>query len=227
MQPSTSRPGFIVVAALLLLGGCASTPESDDSLEPPDYVLRLPSRTDNGAIFQANAGIRLFEDLRAARVGDILTVRLVERTIASKSSSTSTSKTTEASLANPTIFGRPITRNGDPVFGGSLDGETTFDGSGSSNQSNSLNGDITVTVVERYPNGNLLIRGEKWVTINQGREFIRLSGVVRPYDIAPDNSVLSGKIADAQITYGGKGVLAAANRMGLISRFFNSILSPY
>ncbi len=217
----------MVAAALLLLGGCASTPESDDNLEPPDYVMHLPSQVDNGAIFQANAGIRLFEDLRAARVGDILTVRLVERTIASKSSSTSTSKTTEASLANPTIFGRPITRNGDPVFGGSLDGETTFDGSGSSNQSNSLNGDITVTVVERYPNGNLLIRGEKWVTINQGREFIRLSGVVRPYDIEPDNSILSGKIADAQITYGGKGVLAAANRMGLVARFFNSIFSPY
>jgi len=81
--------------------------------------------------------------------------------------------------------------------------------------------------VERMANGNLRVRGEKWVTLNQGEEFIRLSGIIRPYDIEPDNSVSSRKVADARITYSSKGVLAAANRMGLLSRFFNSILNPY
>jgi flagellar L-ring protein precursor FlgH len=171
--------------------------------------------------------LRLFEDLKANRVGDILTVRLVERTNASKNSATSTSKTTEATLANPTVFGRPLTKDGRPLFEGSLSGENSFDGVGSSSQSNSLVGDITVTVIDRLPNGNLLIRGEKWVTLNQGREFIRLSGIIRPNDIGPDNSLLSTRIADAQITYSSKGVLAAANRMGLISRFFNSVFHPY
>ena len=71
------------------------------------------------------------------------------------------------------------------------------------------------------------IRGEKWLTLNQGREFIRLSGIIRPYDINPDNSLFSNRIADAQISYSSKGVLAAANRMGLISRFFNSVFHPY
>jgi flagellar L-ring protein precursor FlgH len=113
-----------------------------------------------------------------------------------------------------------------PILEGSLSGDRAFDGAGSSSQSNSLRGDITVTVVERYPNGNLLIRGEKWVTLNQGKEFIRLSGIVRPYDIEPDNSLLSSKVADAQITYSSKGVMAAANRMGLVSRFFHSVLMP-
>ena len=84
-----------------------------------------------------------------------------------------------------------------------------------------------MTVVERQPNGNLAIRGEKWVNINQGKEFIRLSGIVRPTDIEPDNSVASTRIANAQITYSSKGVMAAANRMGLISRFFHSVLYPY
>jgi flagellar L-ring protein precursor FlgH len=108
-----------------------------------------------------------------------------------------------------------------------LSGDSSFDGIGSSSQSNSLLGDITVTVVQRLPNGNLRIRGEKWVTLNQGREFIRLSGIIRPDDIEPDNSLESYRIADAQITYSSKGVLAAANRMGPISRFFNSIFHPY
>jgi flagellar L-ring protein precursor FlgH len=169
----------------------------------------------------------LFEDRKAARVGDILTVRLREQTNATKNSQTSTSKATEASLGNPTVFGRPITKGGTPLFDGTLSGDSSFDGAGSSSQSNSLLGDITVTVVQRLPNGNLRIRGEKWVTLNQGREFIRLSGIIRPDDIEPDNSLQSYRIADAQISYSSKGVLAAANRMGLISRFFNSVFHPY
>ena len=84
-----------------------------------------------------------------------------------------------------------------------------------------------MTIVERYPNGNLRIRGEKWVTLNQGQEFIRLSGIVRPFDIAPDNTLASTRIADAQITYSSKGVMAAANKMGWVSRFFHSVLHPY
>ncbi|MEL7375069.1 MAG: flagellar basal body L-ring protein FlgH, partial [Pseudomonadota bacterium] len=97
---------------------------------------------------------------------------------------------------------------------------------GASSQSNRLDGDITVTVVKRLANGNLVIRGEKWVTLNQGDEFIRLSGIIRPYDIAPDNSVPSGRVADARITYSSKGVLAAANKMGLLQRFAQSIWFP-
>ncbi len=216
-----------LAAAALSLGACASAPEPMESYEPPTPVLEAYERPSSGAIYQSGTEIRLFEDLKAGRVGDILTVRLIERTNASKNSSTSTSKSTEASLANPTVFGRPITLDGTPLFDASLSGEQTFDGEGSSSQSNSLQGDITVTVVERFPNGNLRIRGEKWLTLNQGKEFIRLSGIIRPFDIEPDNSVPSNKIADAEISYSSKGVLAAANRMGLISRFFHSIFHPY
>ena len=158
-----------------------------------------------------------------AAPGARVDIHLIEQTAASKNSSTSTSKSTDTTLANPTVFGRPITLDGTPLFDATLSGEQAFDGEGSSSQSNSLRGDITVTVVERFPNGNLRIRGEKWVMLNQGKEYIRLSGIIRPFDIAPDNSVASTKIADAEISYSSKGVLAAANRMGLISRFFHSI----
>lgn len=218
---------IVMPALFLLLSACASKPPEEPELEPSMPVLPGAAPATAGAIYRAQGDVRLFEDLRATRVGDILTVRLVEETSASKSANTSTSKSTEATLANPTIFGRPVTRDGIPLLGGTLDGETTFDGAGASNQSNSLEGDITVTVVERYANGNLRIRGEKWVTLNQGREFIRLSGIIRPYDIEPENTVQSTRIADAQITYSSRGALAAANRMGLFARFFNSLLSGY
>ncbi|HWM26815.1 MAG TPA: flagellar basal body L-ring protein FlgH [Woeseiaceae bacterium] len=215
-------PLFILIG----MSGCSSMPEPDESFAPPPPAQPVVAPATSGAIYQAGGEVRLFEDLKASRVGDILTVRLVEQTNASKNANTSTSKSSSATLANPVIFGRPVTADGVPILEGSLEGDQTFDGAGSSSQSNSLRGDITVTVIERYPNGNLLIRGEKWVTLNQGKEFIRLSGIVRPYDIEPDNSLLSSKVADAQITYSSKGVMAAANRMGFVSRFFQAVLFP-
>lgn len=216
-----------IAGITLALGACSSIPETLESYEPPTPVQQVYERPSGGSIYQSGTEIRLFEDLRAGRVGDILTVRLIEQTNATKNSSTSTSKSTDATLTNPTVFGRPITAGGTPLFDATLSGEQAFDGAGASSQSNSLQGDITVTVVERFPNGNMRIRGEKWVMLNQGKEYIRLSGIIRPFDIAPDNSVASTKIADAEISYSSKGVLAAANRMGLISRFFHSILHPY
>lgn len=211
------------ILASLALGACSGMPEHIESYAPAMPVQPVLAQPTSGSIFQTGAEVRLFEDLKAGRVGDILTVRLVEQTAATTTSNTTTSRSSSASIANPTIFGREITVDGVGLFEGSLAGESEFDGAGASNQSNSLQGDISVTVIERYPNGNLRIRGEKWVTLNQGKEFIQLSGIIRPYDINPNNSVLSTRIADAQISYSGKGVLAAANRMGIFSRFFNSM----
>jgi flagellar L-ring protein precursor FlgH len=209
------------------LAGCASNPVEEEIPFDPVPAQQVYQQATDGAIFRSGTEVRWFEDLKAGRVGDILTVRLVERTNASKNSQTQTSKSTTAALANPTVFGRPVTKNGVPLLSGSIDGESEFEGTGNSSQSNSLTGDITVTVVERLPNGNLIIEGEKWLTINQGREFIRVKGVIRPADIETDNSVASTRIAAAQIAYSARGALADANRMGYLARFFNSILYPF
>lgn len=218
----------VVVALIgLLCSGCSSVKVFEESYDPPMPVEPVYAPPTSGAIYNNGVDIRLFEDRKARRVGDILTVRLKEQTNASKNSQTSTSKASEATLGNPTVLGRALSHDGIPLFDGALSGDQSFDGAGSSSQSNSLLGDITVTVVQRLPNGNLRIRGEKWVTLNQGREFIRLSGIIRPEDIDPDNSLQSYRIADAQITYSSKGVLAAANKMGPIARFFNSVFHPY
>ncbi|MDJ0793398.1 MAG: flagellar basal body L-ring protein FlgH [Woeseiaceae bacterium] len=222
-----ARLPLLIVVTLGFASGCITIKQPENSYEPPRPAEPVYGTPTPGAIYNNGADVRLFEDRKAGRVGDILTVRLQESTNASKNSATSTSKATDVELANPVVSGTNITTNGIPLFQGTLSGDSTFDGEGSSSQSNSLLGDITVTVVERLPNGNLRIRGEKWVTLNQGREFIRLSGIIRPDDIEPDNSLYSYRIADAQITYSSKGVLADANRMGFISRFFNSVFHPY
>jgi len=228
MKNDTKNGGTIVVSIfLLLLAGCGGHQVQEETFEPPQPTPIVQAASTSGSIYQNGAEVRLFEDLKAGRVGDILTVQLMERTTASKNSATATTKATDVTLANPTVFGRPITLDGVPLFEGSLNGDSEFEGTGQSSQSNSLIGDITVTVVERMPNGNLRIRGEKWVHLNQGKEFIQLSGIIRPFDIETDNSIPSNKIADAKIAYSSKGVMAAANRQGLIARFFNSILHPY
>lgn len=218
--------GFVLVGAALALGGCVTPPKE------PDYSATWPEPPPaqehaNGAIYQVGHDIALFENAVARRVGDTLTIRLNERTNASKRSSTSTSKSTSIDLPGPTIAGRPVTRHGTPILTTQVDNATSFDGEGDSAQSNRLEGDITVTVAQRLANGNLLVRGQKWITINQGREYVRIQGIVRPIDIDPDNSISSLKVADAQIAYGGKGAINDAATPGLLARFFNVPWLPF
>ena len=113
-----------------------------------------------------------------------------------------------------------------PELAAGVGSSNSFDGSGDSALSNKLEGQVTVTVAQRLGNGNLLVRGQKWIGINQGREFVRIQGIVRPIDILPDNTIPSAKVADARIAYGGQGALADASTPGLLSRFFNSVLNP-
>ncbi|MCE7616813.1 flagellar basal body L-ring protein FlgH, partial [Vibrio fluvialis] len=101
------------------------------------------------------------------------------------------------------------------------------DGSASSSQGNKLEGAITVTVSEVLPNGVIRIRGEKWIRLNQGDEFIRLTGIVRVDDISRNNQVSSQRIGDARITYSGRGALADSNASGWLTQFFNSPWMPF
>ena len=216
------------LALLVMLSACSLLRP-----KPQDYAMPVPedvpdTRVANGSIYQTNRDVALFENPVAGRAGDILTVQLVESTIASKKSSTNTKKASNASLgAGTSVLGRPITVGGNNILSAGLTDSSDFTGEGNSAQSNSLAGDISVTVVKRYANGNLLIRGQKWITINQGREFVRLEGMVRAVDVQPDNTVPSTKVANALISYGGQGALADANAKGWLARFFDSPLTPF
>jgi len=223
--PSAIRYPLLLVCALALAACVSPPPEPDYSATMPEPV---PSNAQgNGAIYQAGHDVALFENSVARRVGDTLTIRLNENTNASKSSSTSTKKSTSVDMPGPIIAGRPVTVNGTEILSAQIDNESEFDGEGDSRQSNRLQGGITVTVAQRLPNGNLLVRGQKWIAINQGKEYVRIQGIVRPIDIDPDNSISSLKVADAMIAYGGKGALADANTPGLLSRFFNLPWMPF
>jgi flagellar L-ring protein precursor FlgH len=225
----TKRSALVIAA--LLLQACASGPQTDEPGSSSEFRsaamnYTLPPALP-GTIYNSAGSFDLFMDLRARSVGDILTVLLVERTDASKESSTSTARGSSVDTGMPIIAGVPITSNGEPILNNEFESDTTFDGQADSSQSNRLEGNITVTVAARLPNGNLLVRGEKLITINQGEEFIRLEGIVRPVDIGPQNTVESTKVADAAITYSGRGNLQATNRPGWLTRFFNSPWFPY
>jgi len=219
-----------VLLAALLAAGCNTAPKRD-----PDYAAVRPPVTPpppsgDGAIYQGGYSMNWFEDLRARRVGDMLTVKLSETTNASKSAKTTADKTNANTIANPTLLGLnpKFGLNGSNAnFSFATSSEHAFEGDGSSEQRNALSGDITVTVTEVLANGYLMIRGEKRIGINQGNEYIKLSGIVRPYDIEPDNTVLSTRIADPTIIYVGDGVVADSNVMGWLSRFFISAIMPF
>ncbi len=231
MQPRTpdSRPRQLLrslaVFACLLLAACASRRaiEERQAIDLPQF----PTPPADGAIFHTGYSAGLFDNTTARNVGDTVTVLLQEATTAQKSSQTDTAKTTKDSLAAPTVLGNQVTIHGTPILSGSLNNANSFSGSGDSKQSDSLVGAITVTVMKRLQNGNLLVQGSKYVDINQGSEYVRLEGIIRPIDISSDNTIPSTEVADARIAYGQKGALNDANRPGLLARFFNSPWLPF
>ena len=163
-------------------------------------------------------------DRKASRIGDLITITLNENTNASKNADTEI-KNNDSNELSPTISGRTPSYGGNP-FNYSLDKSKQFKAEADSKQANSLNGTITVTVAQVLPNGNLMVKGEKWLTLNQGNEYIRLTGIIRPEDITTDNTIASTRVANARITYSGTGDLDESNKMGWLSRFFNSSWFP-
>jgi flagellar L-ring protein precursor FlgH len=186
------------------------------------YMERTPAA--DGSIFQAGQEISWFEDMRARRVGDLLTVKLVEKTEGKKEANSTNSKSQEMKLTDSLTQSFGLF-NGD--LQGSLKGESTFDGAGDADQKNQLSGSVTVSVIEVLPNGNLYVRGEKRIGINQGNEYVKLAGIVRPIDIDSSNTVESTKIGDATIMYVGDGQVADASKMGWLARFFISAIMPF
>lgn len=229
MQPVILKTIIPVYILTLTLTGCATSqkPVSDPDYAPVRAVSSQPLPVHTGSIFRTGYEIALFEDTKARQVGDILTVTLQENTNASKKASTNTTKESDATLGGVTFMGKGVTNNGRNMLDFGLAADRSFKGEGDSSQSNSLNGKITVTVSEVLPNGNLMIRGEKLLTLNQGVEHIRISGIIRTDDISPDNTIHSSKIANAKIIYGGEGVIAETNSKGWLQRVFDSSFWPF
>ncbi|WP_020209449.1 flagellar basal body L-ring protein FlgH [Gilvimarinus chinensis] len=220
---------FSMIVAALLISACATGPRPTPG--DPYYAPTVSSQakeptSTNGSLYQPTQGMSLFTDTKARNVGDIITIMLSERTVSSKSSGVNVSKESSTSLPAGTIFGMTPTLNGSP-FDTNINQDRDFAGDAGADQSNSLTGSIAVTVADVLPNGNLIVRGEKWMTLNRGDEFIRISGILRPEDISPQNTVSSTRLANAQISYSGTGELANSQNMGWLSKFFNSGYWPF
>ncbi|HMO74725.1 MAG TPA: flagellar basal body L-ring protein FlgH [Sphingopyxis sp.] len=211
---------FLVLLALPTAAGAKK-----DRIAPEAFSVTLPEPPPappaNGSIFQG-AYVPLTSGARAGQVGDLITIQLVERTVASKSNSAGTTRDGSFGLTPPSTGPLSLFDPSDIAMGGG----SQFKGKGEASQSNLLSGEVSVTIAAVYPNGTMLVKGEKLVTLNRGDERVQISGIVRAADISPDNRVLSTRVANAHIRYVGKGEIARASQQGWLQRFF-SIISPF
>ena len=163
----------------------------------------------------------LFSDFKAGRVGDVVTVRIVESSKGNKNASTKTEKDSSLSTSISAFFGMPS----DKLSQASVGAETSekHDGAGSTSRSSELTAVITARVIDVMPNGNLVIDGRREVIVNNETQLLYVTGIVRPEDIGPNNTVLSSYIADAKITYTGTGVVSDKQRVGWFVRLLDKV----
>ncbi|MEN7536802.1 flagellar basal body L-ring protein FlgH [Aurantiacibacter flavus] len=211
------------VCCATMVAGCTTSRPGGYSatLAPPPPVEQIVAPAD-GAIFSSYSGYApLHYGQRAARVGDLVTVVLTERTQSSKGTSASSDRQGSFNITPPAIG--PFSF--DP---GNLNSGATgsFSGGGDASQTNSLSGTITVTIAEVMPNGVARIRGEKLMNFSQGEEWVQLAGLIRLADVDADNRIASSRVADAQIAYSGSGHFQRASRPGWLSQFF-TMVSPF
>lgn len=209
-----------ICGAVALLAGCSAPAPLVQ--QPLSVRPAVNAAKPQGASLFSEAGYRpLFEDPRARRVGDTLTVVIAENTTASKTSSADASRKAGISASVPTVNGVGIPELSGLAIGGTTD--YSFKGSGDAALKNAFTGNVTVTVIEVLANGNLLVSGEKQVAINQGTEYVRFSGVVNPVTLVK-NTVQSYQVADVRLEYKQDGALADAQKPGWLSRFFMNVL---
>jgi flagellar L-ring protein precursor FlgH len=231
MSTRTSDAGRAALLASLVLSTAfgaapagARKPKVVESYAATPPAPLGPPAVATGAIFQVQDGYAgLYEGVRAHRKGDPLTIVLVEKTAASKSAGSKLDSSGGFGLTPPSTG--PLSK----LFKGTdiaTSGNRGFNGTGTADQANSLSGEVSVIVADVYSNGTMLVQGQKSVTLNRGDEFLKIKGIVRIADISDDNRVLSTRVADAQISYTGKGDVARASRQGWLSRFF-SVVSPF
>ena len=217
MNLSTKYAALIIAFGSVGLTGCMSNramPERVNDFSPVMPQTSISEKVIDGSIYSGGMNDGLFGDRKAYRVGDLITILLREQTSALKSAESDISRTSVNDSLSPLQVTKLGSGGAFPLSTDStLDSTISNVGEGSQSQSNELGGDITVSVVRVLPNGNLVVRGEKLIVLTHGDEYVQVSGVIRPDDIQPDNTILSKRIANAQITYSGDGEMHDATKM--------------
>lgn len=181
-------------------------------------AVRAPS----GSLFSPTKAIGLYQPSSHYLVGDMILVRLEEKTSATKSLNYQTDKSGSFTLEPVTLSLGPVNVGNNDLNADYEQGKE-FDSSAETKQKNFLKGDITVYVWEVMGNGNLIVAGEKWITLNKGEEYIRFSGEIRVEDIALDNTISSVKVGNARIEFSGKGDMQENQSPSLLSKLFGII----
>lgn len=205
-----------LLGMMLLAVGCTPTSKIKAPLTVRPVVQR-PVIIDNGSIFQAGASRPLFEDRRARGVGDVLTITIAEATTATEKSSTNAASSGSLNLSMPTL---PQNAGWTATGSNAVKSGSSSDNAGN----NAFTGTITVTVIEVLENGNLLVTGEKLVTVKYANEYVRFYGVVNPSTISASNTVLSTQVADMRIEYKNANNIDSAAVATMFSRIFLAIL---
>ncbi len=221
----------LVLMLGFVLSACMSTEPSKPKQDDPYYAPITPQDAPEnivptGSLFKSKSTNSLYSDSKARRIGDIITVMLQENTSASKKAKAEYGKDNNVGLKPLYGLGKNATIGGNPLDL-SLGFNTDFKGDSKADQSNSLTGQVSVHVTKILPNGNLIVRGEKWLTLNTGSEYIRLTGILRPEDISSGNTIASNRVANARIEYSGTGEFAESNQQGWLSKFFYSDWFPF
>ena len=179
----------------------------------------------NSNSLQVEAVTSLFTTPRASKVGDTLTVIISEFSTASQTAKTGFDRKSKAD-SEVSLPSTSLPSTSLPSFSTSLpslgwDYSSGYGGSGSTQRKASILAKLTVEVIEVLPNGNLKVRGEKKVKVNQEEQIIYLEGIVRPQDIGENNTISSVNIAQVNIRYEGRGPITEARRPGFITRLFS------
>jgi flagellar L-ring protein precursor FlgH len=206
-----------IVCLVLVLSGCAAQQVAGPS---PEYAPVIPepkvaSSIPTGSIFSSANADSWFGEKKTYQMGDVITVLLSESVNGSASATNEASRETSTDVLTAAQLARIGSPGGlllDSENGTPIDTAISSSGSGATGQSASLTGTMTAQVVDVYPNGNLMIRGEKIVNFSTGSEVIQVKGIIRPQDVQPDNTVQSKRIASAQISYRGTGQNANASK---------------
>ena len=214
---------FLGLILIVLITGCA-TPKSSSYPPPVNTNVNVPVSkpySEYSLCTDTSPQVKLFADHRAFQVGDTLTVQVVESAVAYKKAQTKTSKTSTASGGVDKFFGLDLTDKIPTSFSTSTN--NSFQGKGETTRSEKLVTTFAVQVVQVLPNGNLVVEGRRDLVVNNERRYMILRGIVRPEDISTNNVVLSTDIANAEIVYSGKGVVADKQKPGWFIRILDNV----
>jgi len=224
---------LILLAGLIIFSGCSKKPKVESNVsklsyneEVAKYNNALKQKQPSPSLWAdvGNSGV-MFLDYKGRSLGDIIIVKIVESSSATNSNSTKTSKTSNYNSGITSLMGLPLNlgmnnflKKGNP-FDPTVSAQTgnSFTGSGAKKKSDSVSATIAARIVDILPSGNLVIEGNREILVDQEKQTISVKGIIRQKDIDANNTVLSTAIADAQITYTGKGILSDANRKGWLS----------